>query len=142
MKDKYFIDTNVFLYTFDSDPFKKEIALELIQEALSHQKGIVSYQVLQEFLNVVLKKFKVPMKIDDCKVYLETVLFPLCEVFPDQNLFMRALDLKKKFKFGFYDAVIVASALHGGCQILYSEDLQHRQKIEQLMIVNPFERNK
>ncbi len=39
----------------------------------------------------------------------------------------------------FFDSLILASALEAGCQILYSEDLQDGQRIEnQLMIVNPF----
>ena len=40
--------------------------------------------------------------------------------------------------FSFYDSLIVASALEAGCVRLYSEDMQHGQRVEQLTIVNPF----
>ncbi len=66
------------------------------------------------------------------------VLVPLCEVYGGINLFYKALELTERWKFGFYDSLIVSAALHAECTMLYSEDLQHQQKIEFLTIVNPF----
>jgi predicted nucleic acid-binding protein len=63
MNAKYFLDTNVFVYSFDDGkPAKKERSLALIQEALENGSGIISTQVIQEFLNVATQKFAVPMR--------------------------------------------------------------------------------
>ena len=53
MSAKYFIDTNIFVYSFDiGQPLKKERALALIRDALETGLGIISTQVIQEFMNV------------------------------------------------------------------------------------------
>jgi predicted nucleic acid-binding protein len=54
------------------------------------------------------------------------------------RLYQRALDIQARYHFGFYDALIIAAALEAGCTRLYSEDLQHGQRIERLTIENPF----
>jgi predicted nucleic acid-binding protein len=82
MTGKFFLDTNIFVYSFHTSP-KKDKALELIKKA--HVKnGCISYQVIQEFLNVALKKFERPVKYNDLELYLIKILFPICEVFPSE----------------------------------------------------------
>jgi predicted nucleic acid-binding protein len=46
--------------------------------------------------------------------------------------------VKERYRFSFYDSLIIAAALEAGCNTLYSEDLQHNQKVEWLTIINPF----
>ncbi|MBN1408790.1 MAG: PIN domain-containing protein [Calditrichaceae bacterium] len=139
MSDKYFIDTNIIVYSFDkSVPNKSDIAKNIIAGALELSKGIISFQVIQEFLNVALRKFKSPVTFPDCAKYLNLVLEPLCDVFPDIELYYRALDVMERWQYTFYDSLIISAALRGNCTILYSEDLQHNQKIENLTIINPF----
>ena len=139
MKDKYFIDTNIFVYTFDRKSAKKnKIANNIIKTALLEHEGCTSYQVMQEFLNVSTKKFEVPLSFCDCKIYLDNVLAPLCEIFTSVELYHRALDLMERWKYSFYDSLILAAATQSDCKILYSEDLQHNQKIESFTIINPF----
>ena len=93
MKDKYFLDTNILVYSFDTtNPKKREIALDLISEAIAQSKGIISYQVIQEFMNVALRKFKVPFTSNDCQKYLTVVLEPLCEVYSSIDLYHKALE--------------------------------------------------
>lgn len=139
MKDKYFIDTNVFVYSFDwENDNKREIALNLISQALTKSKGIISYQVIQEFMNVALNKFKEPLKTNDSQKYLTVVLEPLCEVFSSIDLFHKALEINERWQYSFYDSLIISAALKSECSIIYSEDLQHGQKIFSLEIVNPF----
>jgi predicted nucleic acid-binding protein len=53
-------------------------------------------------------------------------------------LYHRALDIKARYRFGFYDSLIVAGALAAGCRRLVSEDLQHGQRIEDLEVHDPF----
>lgn len=139
MKDKFFIDTNIILYLFDKDNNRKsEIAKSILQSALNEDCGAISYQVVQEFCNAALKKFVVPFTIDDCKYFINRFLFPICEIFPGIELYNTALDIKQKSGYGFYDSLIIASSIQAGCNILYTEDLQHNQDISGLKIINPF----
>ena len=136
MSGKFFLDTNIFVYSFDKSS-KRDKALDLIKRA--HTKnGCISYQVIQEFINAALKKFERPVRHHDLQQYLNKVLFPLCEVFPSENLYAEALDISERWKYSFYDSLIIASALDAQCDILYSEDLQHNQKIRNMIVVNPF----
>ena len=137
MKDKFFIDTNIIVYAFSLESEKKAISKELIKKA--HKKsGCLSFQVIQEFLNIATKKFEIPLKSEDIQKYLSEILFPICEVFPSEKLYKSALDIRERFKFSFYDSLIIASAIESNCKILHSEDLQHNQKIYDLTILNPY----
>ncbi len=139
MSAKYFLDTNIFVYSFDqSQPEKRELALDLIAAALQSGDGLISTQVIQEFLNVATRKFATPMKTEDCRAYLTKVLHPLCQVYPDLALYEASLELQQETGYSFYDALILAGALRGGCAMLYSEDLQSGQQVRGLQIANPF----
>lgn len=139
MSAKYFIDTNIFVNSFDdSQPLKKEQALALIREALETGAGIISTQVIQEFLNVAVQKFAVPMKIEDAREYLRLVLNPLRQVYPDLALYESCLELQAETRYSFYDALILAAAIRGGCEVLYSEDLQDGQALRGVKIMNPY----
>ena len=139
MSAKHFLDTNIFVYSFDeSQPEKRERALNLIAEALQSGDGLISAQVIQEFLNVATRKFTSPMKTADCQAYLTRVLHPLCQVTPDLALYEASLDIQQETGYSFYDSLILAGALRGGCTTLYSEDLQAGQQVRGLHIINPF----
>jgi len=102
MSDKYFIDTNIFIYSFDTeDPAKNDIAKRLIASALENGTGIISYQVIQEFLNVATQKFLKPLTFKDAQRYLNVVLEPLCEVFSSTELFHKALEIMDRWRFPF-----------------------------------------
>ena len=139
MRGKYFLDTNIIVYSFDkTDPGKQTKAKELIRDALSRNKGIVSYQVIQEFTNAALQKFSVPLAFNDCKNYIEDCLAPICEIFSSIDLFRDAVDIKSETGIRYYDALIVAAAIKGNANTLYTEDLNDGQKIRSVKIVNPF----
>jgi predicted nucleic acid-binding protein len=139
MSDKFFIDTNIFVYCFDDlQPEKKAMSLSIIIDALKTGNGIISWQIIQEFLNVSTRKFLVPLKPDDAKIYLQKVLNPLCEVFPDLDLYQKAIDIQNNTGYSFYDSLVIAGALRGECNILYSEDLKNGHQVDGLKVVNPF----
>ncbi len=139
MSGKYFLDTNVLVYSFDpSVPAKQAEAVRLIKAALYDGKGLISSQVIQEFINVAIKKFAVPMSLHDSRKYLDTVLSGLCRVFMSIDLYRSALDIMERWGYSLYDSLIIAAALQADCDILYSEDLHHHQKIHGLTIVDPF----
>jgi predicted nucleic acid-binding protein len=139
MAARDFIDTNVFIYQLDrSDLRKHEIADNLVRESLRSGGGCISTQVAQECLNVITSKAKVPLGYEQAQAYLDAVLAPMIQVGSSPELLRRALDLRARWQFGFYDALVVAGALTAGCTRLLTEDLQHGQRVEQLTIVNPF----
>jgi predicted nucleic acid-binding protein len=139
MNDKYFLDTNIFIYSFDSsNPKKQNTAHQLISNALSGDIGCISYQVIQEFLNVATQKFATPLMKRDCLTYITNILEPLIELLPSIELYKSALDIKEGWLYSFYDSLIIAAALRANCNILYTEDLQHEQKIREMVILNPF----
>ncbi|SIQ99476.1 hypothetical protein SAMN05920897_1225 [Alkalispirochaeta americana] len=70
--------------------------------------------------------------------FFDTILSPLWRVYPSGDLYRRAVQVKVRYRFGFYDSLIVASALEDGCTRLLSEDLQDGQSIDTLTVENPF----
>jgi predicted nucleic acid-binding protein len=137
--ERFFLDTNVLVYSFDDrSRSKQNRACDLVEQALTTHRGIISYQVVQEFLNVAMGKFAGILPIAEAQIYLARVLMPLCEVFPSPALFAQALTISSESKVSFYDALIVASAVAGDCRILWTEDLQHGRRFASLEIRNPF----
>lgn len=138
MSAKYFLDTNILIYTFDShSPEKQKAAKKLVGKALSGP-GCVSWQVIQEFCNAALKKFEKPMSRDNLREYSQEVLFPLCTIWPEAGIFLEALTVGFETGYSWYDSLIVAAAVRADVKILYSEDLQHSRTYRSLTIKNPF----
>jgi predicted nucleic acid-binding protein len=139
MSGKFFLDTNLFVYSFDEVPAPKaRCAIQLIRQAVSTRKGIISYQVVQEFLNVALRRFDHPMRVEDAEQYLAAVLRPLLVVHSSPALFSEALHIAGRHSVSWYDSLIIAAALQAQCEVLYSEDFQHGRKFGELEIRNPF----
>ena len=134
-----FIDSNVFVYLFDeTDERKRGIADGIVESALQAHSASISFQVVQETLNVLTRKLPTPMTAEGAKDFLQQVLVPLWRVSPSPALYDRALDLQTRYRYGFYDSLIIAAALDAGCTRIYSEELQDGQRIEGLTIRNPF----
>ena len=137
MSAEDFLDTNIFVYMLDgSDDFKRRRAEELVQRSLSRGTGCISYQVVQETLNVAIRKLG--FAEDDSRTLLSDVLAPLWTVHPSAGLYARGLEVRARYGFGFYDSIIVAGAIESGCTRLYTEDLQHGQRIQALTVQDPF----
>jgi predicted nucleic acid-binding protein len=135
----HFLDTNIFVYTFDLEaPKKAKQAENLIAEALASGAGMISYQVAQEFVAVARKPFRTPMSFEQIERYWLTTLRPLLVVHSSPGLIIRALDLARRDQLPWYDSLIVAAALQGDCEVLYSEDMRHGRRFGDLVIQNPF----
>ena len=142
MKDKIFIDTNIFVYAFldhikDNDSHIKHIkAKEFLHSFQGNAKVIISTQVCNEYYSALLKN-----KIEDNDIQKSlNLIMNAAEVAPinDTTVF-GSFGLKNRYKYSYWDSLILASALENDCVILYSEDMQHKQTIEnKLQIVNPF----
>ncbi len=136
--NKFFLDTNIIAYTFDKTATRKQaIAQQLLECALKNQ-GIISFQVIQEFMNLALRKFAPAMSHKQAHNYLQAVLLPICDYYPSDSFYKRGLDIQNRWRFSWYDSLIITAALESDCKVLYSEDLQHVQKIETLTVQNPF----
>jgi len=139
MKGRYFLDTNIFVYSFDENAKdKQQKARELIKTSLKTGNGHISIQVIQEFFNVATKKFEVPMSLLNSKEYLDKIFMQLEVVYPDGDFVKTGLDLAATTGYSFYDSLIISAALKARCDTLYTENLQNGQKIQNLTIVNPF----
>jgi predicted nucleic acid-binding protein len=139
MSGRFFLDTNIFVYAFDAtEPAKARRASLLIRRGVDTGNGVVSYQVVQEFFNVALRRFAQPMSAAEAEQYLITVFRPLLAIHSSAGLYVEALRIAEKYRVSWYDSLIVAAARQGECSLLYSEDLQHGQKIEDLRIEDPF----
>lgn len=132
-----FLDSNVFVYLFDDrDARKRAIAEELVHNAILTGTATISHQVVQEVLNVLTGKLGA--SASDATRVLNDVLVPLWSIGPSPDLYLQATLLQAQARFSFYDSLILAAALTGGCERLISEDFQAGQRINGLLIHNPF----
>src|SRR6266849_6831033 len=139
MSDRYFLDTNILVYSLDPvDPRKARIAKELVTRGVGSRLGVISYQVVQEFMNVSLRQFQVTMTATELELYFFKVLLPMMTIPTSSGLFVEALRLKTVGQIAWHDSLIVAAAIQGDCEILYSEDMQHGRRFGGLVIQNPF----
>jgi len=136
MSDKVFLDTNIVIYAYSEDePKKQKIANDILEEYIS--QIIISNQVINELSNTLFRNFK--LDADEVRA----VVLELNDNFPIVNFNLetqlKGIEIKEKYKLQFYDSMILATALENGCNIVYSEDMQHGQVIEdKLTIINPF----
>lgn len=130
----------MFIYQLEAQDERKFATAEhIIRRGVDTGNACISFQVVQECLNTVLRKAEIPLSTDDTRAYLEDVLSPLFQVPASIRLYERALDIQARYRYSFYDSLIIAAALEAGCTRLYSEDLHNGQQIEGLTIENPFE---
>jgi predicted nucleic acid-binding protein len=127
-----FFDTNVLVYIASGDTAKADQA-----EAAIAAGGTISVQVLNELASVARRKMQ--MSWDDTHALL-TTLRALLTVHPlTLETHETGLRLAERYGLSIYDAMIAAAAIHAGCDILWSEDMQHGMALEDgLRIVNPF----
>ena len=132
-----FFDTNVLVYTQDdSDPRKREIAIDLITHALEvNHDGCISTQVLAEFSNTMLGKLHHDREsVDGFIDYYRELLATDVTI----DLVRHAIGVKEEYGIQFYDALIVAAAEKLGCHEILSEDLNPGQTYRGMAVVNPF----
>jgi len=129
---KFALDTNVLIYSHDeNDGYKQNIARDLIV-----QSPVICTQVVSEYISVLKRILNIP------KANVINAAIPIlrsCQIQAvDISTLQTAERLILQYDFQIFDAIIVASALENGCEILYSEDMHHKMKVDNLVIVNPF----
>ena len=127
-----FFDTNILIYVASGDVTKADRA-----EAAIATGGAISVQVLNEFGNVARRKMQ--MSWAETHLFL-TTMRSLLTVHPlTLDIHETGLKLAERYGFSVYDATIVSSALHAGCDTLWSEDMQHGMRLDEgLRIIDPF----
>ena len=144
MKDKIFLDTNIFVYSIDSSPREKTkslIARELVLDNIKNESGVISIQVLQEFYQVATQKIGIPLPSDQALEYLNYISI-LETVLPEFHMIVSAIRLHQKYTLSFWDALILQAASTAGCSKVLSEDLQDGFQVNELIVENPFIKSK
>lgn len=139
MKDKIFIDSNIFLYTLDrSNKDKRDKALEVLQLAADDNRIFVSTQVLNEVYAVAVRKLGVePLNAKEFIKWLKE--FDVVIVSTD--LIESAIDCSILNRINYWDALMIAAAESTKCDLIWTEDLQHGSVVRGVRVVNPFLRD-
>lgn len=132
-----FLDTNILVYAYDrSEPRKQHIAQGLVRRAVSGEIA-ASSQVLSEFASTLLHKLSPPANPKDLMALLDA-LGPIKLVPIDGDVILRAVQARAQYGVHFYDGMILAAAERGGCQKIWSEDLNAGQQYFTSVVENPF----
>jgi len=127
------LDSNILIYNHSLDNESKR----LIARDFFKENPVISSQVISEYINVMKRNFKMQKQelLNLCSLWLEK-----CSIQPVVlSTIKLAQNLINRYDFQIFDGIIIAAALEANCNILYSEDMQNGQIIENtLRIVNPF----
>jgi predicted nucleic acid-binding protein len=138
VSEKYFIDTNVVVYAYDShDPRKQRTAQRILTEALAEERGVLSVQVIGEFFTAVTRRIPVPLSVDEAGAIIDILcVMPVQEV--DASMVRRAIETGKIYGLSYWDSLIIAAAERAGCSRLVSEDMNDGQRYHSVVVENPF----
>jgi predicted nucleic acid-binding protein len=137
MSDRVFVDTNILIYAYDRMAAeKRDKALDVIKRLWNQGNGVLSTQVLQEFYVNVTKKITHPLSKVKARSIIETYLVWRIEMIRPEHVLL-ASEIQERHQLSFWDAMIVISAIQSGAKMIFTEDLNHGQLIEGVIIENP-----
>jgi predicted nucleic acid-binding protein len=137
MNGKSFVDTNVLIYAHDVDArAKHEVARDILRELWSERTGVLSMQVLQEFYVNVTRKIPSPLSKDSARRVVTSYAIWCTETSPAE--ISAAFQIEDESQIGFWDALIISSAVKSGATRILSEDLNSGQRIAEILVENPF----
>ncbi len=135
-----FVDTNLLVYARDaSEPGKQPRALTWLEALWADRCGRTGYQVLSEYFVTVTRKLEPGLSEEEAWHDLED-LFAWEPVAVDETVMQNARTASRRFSLSWWDALIVSAAQTANCHYLITEDLQDRQDLDGLQVVNPFQR--
>ncbi len=140
MTDRVFIDTNILVYSFlDNEQEKHNKAVKFLAE-LRGKKVFISTQVLSELYSALNKNNLTHNQIETC-------IYQLRETFNISVIFFETIEkcfeIKRKYGFSYWDSLIISAAIDCNCSLIFSEDLQDNQLIDnKIRIVNPLNEEK
>ena len=139
MTGSVFVDTNVLVYARDaSEPEKQPRALAWMDWLWSQNSGRVSTQVLQEYYQTVTRKLKPGLDPQAARADVRD-LAAWNPITIDHSVLERAWALEDRYRFSWWDSLILAAACQAECELVLSEDLASGQRVESVHIVNPFD---
>ncbi|MGC2420982.1 MAG: PIN domain-containing protein [Candidatus Acidiferrales bacterium] len=137
MSGKTFVDTNVLIYAHDVDAAAKhQIAKAFLRDLWTDRTGVLSVQVLQEFYVNVTRRISSPLPRDLARLVVSSYTTWCTETTPAE--LSAAFRIEDESRIGFWDALIVSSAAKSGATRILSEDLSAGQRIDGILIENPF----
>ncbi len=140
MKDKVFVDSNIWLYAMaQSDDALGDIRCA---KAKAFLLGLPRPRVNSQVIREVCCNLKKKSRIEEATIKTYVLAwYQNCEVVTSNvEQFLLASQLRQDEEFSYWDSLVAAAALDSGCTTLYSEDMQHgRVLLGQLTIVNPFQ---
>lgn len=132
-----FLDTNILCYTKDSTDYNKHSKAIALVEDLFHKKTArISTQVINEFYVFLKRHSKDEAELMAAKITAQSLLH-LAPTPITSELQLQAWDIESRYKLSWWDSLIIAAAQTSRCEVIYTEDLQHGQKIENILIQNP-----
>ena len=138
MTDSLFVDTNILIYAHDLDAgTKNSKASQLLINLWETGTGILSIQVLQEFYVNITRKIPSPLTRSVARGLISNYMAWQVELNTPQTL-LHASEIEERYQLSFWDALIIAAAYQGGSDKILTEDLNHGQVIEGILIENPF----
>lgn len=133
-----FVDTNVLLYEWDAlAGDKQRRAASWLTELWRARRGRLSYQVLAEYYVTSTQKLKPGLAPEAARRNVRTYL-AWHPIVTDSRLIEAAWDAQDEFRLSWWDALIVAAAKAARCGYLLTEDLQHGQDLDGLVVLSPF----
>jgi predicted nucleic acid-binding protein len=138
MTDKTFVDTNILVYAHDLEAGNKHlIAKEAVSELWESRSGVVSTQVLQELYVTLTRKIPTPLEKPIARRLVKN--YANWEVvINDATVIIQASEIEEIHKLSFWDALIVSAAYSRSIDTILTEDLNHGQYVEGILITNPF----
>lgn len=136
----YFVDTNLLVYARDPQrqPAKHQKARAWLERLWRERSGRLSTQVLNEYYSVVTQKLTPSLTTEDAQAEIRT-FFAWRPRSIDTTTIERAWHVQARYRFNWWDALIVAAAQLGRCDYLLTEDLQAGQNLDGLIVIDPFE---
>jgi predicted nucleic acid-binding protein len=138
MPGRVFIDSNILIYAHDLDAGPKRVAAaRVLEDVWEEGTGVISTQVLQEFYVNVTRKIPNPLPLARARGIVENYLFWPIET-NDSATILHASEIEERHLLSFWDALIVAAACRAHAEKILTEDLAHGQRLEGVLIENPF----
>jgi predicted nucleic acid-binding protein len=138
MKDKVFLDTNILIYAHDIDAGPKhDLAMSITEKIWEEKNGVISTQVLQEFYVNVTRKIPNPITPVMARgIILNYFSWHVKAIEP--HTILLASEIEERHVLSFWDSLIIATASQSNAEKILTEDLNHGQVIEGVLIENPF----
>ncbi len=133
-----FLDTNILVYAYDLDEkLKHQIAKDILTDCWNNRSGTLSTQVIQEFYVTLTRKLPKKLPVHEIReIIREFMSWPIYQITSVD--IVKASELEEKYGYTFWDSLIITAAQNTDAAILYSEDMQDGQQLDNLRIINPF----